>query len=215
VYLGTQVDAEGGMSGEVGRRISAANAAFWSLSKLWKNTRVSTQIKTKVYVAIVRSSLLYGAENWALTVMEKSMLEVADRNRLRWIAGIRWNDTVSNQELYKRLNVPKIDTFIMRRRWNWLGHILRMSPTRLPKHVLWWKGNVQAGARRSVGAPKKNWLQLVLKESWDKLPWNVLQIRKPQWKRWKDSEWLTVLSSLAIERKRWSLVVSSLISTFV
>ena len=47
VYLGSQVDADGGMSEEVDRRVNAANRVFWSFRRLWKNNHVSLQPKTK------------------------------------------------------------------------------------------------------------------------------------------------------------------------
>jgi hypothetical protein len=218
VYLGSLVDAEGGMSGEVERRIEAANRAFWSFRGLWKSKFVSLKTKGRVYAACVRSTLLYGAENWALTEKEMNKVAVFDRKKLRWVAGVKWFDKVSNLELMKLVKLPQIDTYVMRRRWQWLGHILRMSPTRWPRRVLFWNEEEQMGATRSVGAPKKSWTSMVAKESWDKIQcseWIKMDIPRPSmdFVSWKKGECWRWLRTYAIFSRVWRKIVDFVSST--
>jgi len=212
VYLGSQVDADGGMSEEVDRRVNAANRVFWSFRRLWKNNHVSLQTKARVYAASVRSALMYGAENWALTEKQLYTIEVFDRKRLRWIAGIKWSDKISNHQLMEKVKLDTLDTFIMRRRWQWLGHILRMSPKRWPRRVIEWKEDKQYGARRSAGAPKKSWNRIVAKESWDNMqhwPWKELNIKRPkiEYENWKNGDCWLWLRSWAMCSNIWRKIV--------
>ena len=66
VYLGVEVGQDGGMAGELSRRLTAANRSFWGLRRLWRDRGVSVATKARVYSAVVRGTLLYGAESWVL-----------------------------------------------------------------------------------------------------------------------------------------------------
>ena len=88
---------------------------------------------------------MYGAKNWALTEKQLQTIEVFDRKRLRWLAGIKWFDKISNSDLMEKVKLKKRDTCIVRRRWQWLGHILRMQQQRWPRRILEWKEDEQKG----------------------------------------------------------------------
>ena len=89
------------MVNEIDRRLSAGNASFWAYRKLWVNRGISEKIKVRIYAAVVRSILLYASDSWCLSVADKRKLEIFDRRKLCWITGIKWNDEITNTELYK------------------------------------------------------------------------------------------------------------------
>ena len=41
---------------------------------------------------------------------------------------IKWQDKISNRELLERVNVEKLSEEVRRRRWRFIGHILRQQP---------------------------------------------------------------------------------------
>ena len=41
---------------------------------------------------------------------------------------IKWQDKISNRELLERANVEKLSEEVRRRRWRFIGHILRQQP---------------------------------------------------------------------------------------
>ena len=84
---------------------------------------------------------LHGCETWPLRSEDTKRLEVFDHRCLRRIAGIRFDDRISNADVRRRVLDPKIGNNsvshrISLSRLRWLGHVLRMKPSRLPNQVL-------------------------------------------------------------------------------
>ena len=66
-YLGSTISSDGRIDAEIQRRMAKASASFGRLrQRLWNNHHVSTQVKGKIYRAIVLSTLLYGAKAWTV-----------------------------------------------------------------------------------------------------------------------------------------------------
>ena len=53
---------------------------------------------------------------------------------LRSIMRITWMDKVTNKEI---LELPSMEDLLIRKNLRWTGHLMRMSPDRLPKQVLY------------------------------------------------------------------------------
>ena len=45
-------------------------------------------------------------------------------------------DKVTNKEILERTGLPSMEDLLIRKHLRWTGHIMRMSPDRLPKQVL-------------------------------------------------------------------------------
>ena len=45
---------------------------------------------------------------------------------------------VTNDEIRIRAGIQKISMQVRRRRWRWIGHVLRMAPSRNPHVALTW-----------------------------------------------------------------------------
>ncbi|KAK2176905.1 hypothetical protein NP493_632g02041 [Ridgeia piscesae] len=50
---------------------------------------------------------------------------------------ITWMDKVTNKEILERKGQPSIEDLLFRKNLRWTGHLMRMSPDRLPKQVLY------------------------------------------------------------------------------
>ena len=46
-------------------------------------------------------------------------------------------DKMSNKEILERTGLPSMEDLLIRKNLRWIGHLLGMSPDRLPKHVLY------------------------------------------------------------------------------
>jgi len=207
VYLGVQMDAAGGMAGEVQRRVSVAGGAFWGLKRFWRERGISVKVKARVYVAVVRGAMLYGSETWLLTGREIRALEVAERGFLRYILGVRLRDGLSNRMLMEKVGLSGLGEILTERRWRWLGHVLRMPSVRYPRRVLGWDPDSEEGAFRLPGRPRLTWRAVIMKEGWDSLPFDRLGIRRPHWVHWIRGAWRVILGELAGDRARWRLLV--------
>ena len=75
----------------------SAKRVFSKLGKLWKSKKISLPVKTRLYEALVLSTLLNGAELWPVSVTQmKKKLEAAHHRWQRSILGISWKDKVTN-----------------------------------------------------------------------------------------------------------------------
>ena len=73
---------------------------------------------------------------------------------------ICWPMKTSNEEIRNRANISTISEEILRRRWKFIGHLLRMDPSKHPKTALTWNPE----GRRSHGRPKETWRRTAEKE---------------------------------------------------
>ena len=46
-------------------------------------------------------------------------------------------DKVANKEILERTGLPSMEDFLIRKNLRWTGHVMRMSPDRLPKQILY------------------------------------------------------------------------------
>ncbi|KAL9988231.1 hypothetical protein ACROYT_G002653 [Oculina patagonica] len=67
---------------------------------------------------------------------------------------------ISNEEIRNRANINTISEQIFRRRWKFIGHILRMDPSKHPKTALTWAPE----GRRSRGRPRETWRRTAERE---------------------------------------------------
>ncbi len=64
---------------------------------------------------------------------------------------------LSNEELYEATGSTPVSVLIQVRRWRWIGHVLRTSPTNISRTALTW---APEGKRRR-GRPRETWRRTV------------------------------------------------------
>ena len=105
----------------------------------------------QIFKSNVISTLLYGSESWKVTKTISNKLDVFQNRCLRQILQIYWPNTITNEELHRRAEIEPISTQVKRRRWRWIGHVLRKQTTALTRIALRWTPDGQ----RKRGRPKK------------------------------------------------------------
>jgi len=78
------------------------------MTSLISNRSIPFKIRGSVYQSCVRSVTLYGAEAWALTGKLEDILKSCDSRMLRYMAGVRWQDRISSEEVAKRFGLKMI-----------------------------------------------------------------------------------------------------------
>ena len=159
LYLGAKVDAVGGAAIDIQNRINNATTAYYRLSKVWRSTSLTHQLKFKLYQSNVLSVLLYGCETWRLTREDLARLEVFHMSCCRRILKVYWWTKTSNDEVFRRSKQRAIIEMIEVRRWRYLGHSLRRKDS-IPNTSLSW---APEGSRRR-GRPKETWRRTALKQ---------------------------------------------------
>ena len=124
-YLGAVVSKEGGGGKDMDSRLNKARAAFTKLNKVWNSNQISRKTKIKLYKSIVRPVLLYGCETWKIIKSDERKLDSFQFKCLKRIMRIFWPNIVSIDELNKLTQNNRISQEVKKRRWKWIGHVLR------------------------------------------------------------------------------------------
>ncbi|XP_061188858.1 uncharacterized protein LOC133197034 [Saccostrea echinata] len=187
-YLGSKVTTDGGAETDIKERLSKARAAFNNLHTVWRSSQYTTRTKLKLYKSCILPILLYGSECWRMTESDLNKLSTFHTKSLRRILRIFWPNTISNQDLLNRCQQEDMATIIIRRRWNWLGHVLRRDSDSIIKTALFWTPE----GKRKRGRPKVTWRRTVEAE---------LKVQKRSW---------GTLQKLASDRQGWRTLVTAL-----
>ncbi|GFR82121.1 hypothetical protein ElyMa_002357300 [Elysia marginata] len=172
-YLGSYLTADGKINRKITARIVTASTAFYKLNNNWKSNRIKVDTKMKLYTSNVRSFLLYASETWRTNQRIESKLWGFDGRCLRRILGIRWEHRVTNKEISAKTGIRPMVEEVKKRRWGWLGRVLRMSKSRHPLIAHTWnpqearkKGRLQGTWRRSVESER-----VKSRKTWNELNW--------------------------------------------
>ena len=184
LYLGSIISSDGCIDNEIQRRMAKASATFGRLrQRLWNNHHVSMWVKGKTCRAIVLSTLLYGAESWTVYRRQVKKLHAFMMRHLRSIMRIIWRDKVTNKEIFERTGLPSMEDLLIRKNLRWTGHLMRMSPDRLPKQVLY--SQLSSGQRKR-GRPRlrfKDTIKRNLKMRDIKIDsWTLLSQPRDKWR---------------------------------
>ena len=190
-YLGSIIKPEGGTKEDIYSRLGKARNAFKEMSKVWRSTQYSTKTKLRLYQSCVISTLLYGAECWRMTETDLAKLRSFHTTCLRRILRISWPEKISNEDLLKRCEQQDMSTIITKRRWKWIGHVLRRDPLSITRTALHWTPD----GKRKRGRPKTTWRRTVE---------NEMKAMQHSWGS---------LTRLAQERRGWRSFVAALHTT--
>ena len=151
--LGTQFTLQGRTAVEVKARISAAWAKFHVLWPVLGERDGNLLKRLRLFDSSVSQTLLWCNESWVLTVKEKRLLKSAQNQMLRRIAGPRrqpeepWVDWIqrSMRAARKVATAAGIRFWLeahLRSKWDWAGHVLRMSNEMLARRAVQWRDSV-------------------------------------------------------------------------
>ena len=195
-YLGAVVSKTGGGSEDIKSRIKKARCAFNRLWKIWRSGQLSHATKTRIFKPNVMAVLYYGCETWKMTKGDEHSLDVFQHKCLRNIYRIWWPIRIENSMLRERARITLASEEVRRRRWKWIGHVLRMDQLSNPAIALTWTPE----GKRKQGRPKTTWRRTVLQER-DKLgfgSWNAARATAQNRDAWRE---LTLSPILHLERR--------------
>jgi len=114
--------------------------------------KVRTETILKMYNTLVLPTFLYGSENWTLTASQRRRIEAAEMKLLRPLAGYTLYDHKTNDSVRRELQTEYILDKIDEYRRNWLLHLQRMPPNRIPLKSYHYRPQ----GRRTIGRLKKH-----------------------------------------------------------
>ena len=153
VYLGSTISRDGTLDAEMHLRIAKACVAFGKLDKrVWSDRGITVNTKMCVYQTCVTTALLYASETWTTYRHHIKSLERFHQNCLRRILGIKWESLTPDTVVLQRAGCTSIAKQIILSQMRWVGHVVRMDDTRLPKQLFY--GELCIG-KRPRHKPKK------------------------------------------------------------
>ena len=78
--------------------------------------KVPIKLKDKVYKTVIKPTMTYGAECWAVRKKDENRLHEAEKRMLRWIRGKTRNDHVRNQVIQENTKLCKMSTFLRQKK---------------------------------------------------------------------------------------------------
>ena len=186
--LGTIIRPEGGTKEDISSRLGKARNVFRSMDNVWRSTQYTNGTKLRLYQSCVVSTLLCGSECWRITVTELGKLRSFHTTCLRKILRIFWPQKITNEALLRRCGQEDMETTIKRRRWRWIGHVLRKEQGDIVRTALHWTPD----GKRRRGRPRTTWRRTVEGEMKDmRMTWGSL-------------------TKLAQDRSQWRAFVAAL-----
>ena len=116
--------------------------------------------KIRIFKSNVIAVLLHGCESWRMTKGDEAKLDTFQHKCLRRLLKIYWPMRVSNEEVRRRANTQTISELVRKRRWKWIGHMLRMDNSYLSRVAL----TLALEGKRERGRPKETWRRTAEKE---------------------------------------------------
>ena len=173
-------------------RLGKAKTAFRKLKRIWGSKRYNRKTKIRLFNTLVKPVLLYESETWRTSVQDNRKLDSFQYQWLKRSLGIFWPYIASIDELNERSGFTRMSVEVKRRRWKFLGHVLRMPREHYCVTALTWTPM----GKRKVGRPKTTWRRTVEKER-----------TKAGWKSWED------VRAMAKDRDKWRKSSAALCAT--
>jgi hypothetical protein len=117
-------------------------------------------VKIRIYKTIILPVVLYGCENWSLTLRKEHRLMAFENRALRRIFGQKRDEVTGgwrklyNEELRDFYSSRSIIKIIKSRRVTWAGHVARMGEKRNVYRLLVGKPE----EKRPLGRPRRRWV---------------------------------------------------------
>ena len=124
---------------------------------------------------------------------DENKIDVFQSRCLRRIFKIRWQERIINKEVLKMAEIEKLSEDVRRRRWKFIGHIMREEPNNDCRTALTWATEGQ----RKRGRPRTTWRRTVERER-----------AKAGWKNWSE------VQMAAADRDSWQDCVEALCATW-
>nr|KYP34423.1 Retrovirus-related Pol polyprotein LINE-1 [Cajanus cajan] len=160
-YLGSIVQQDAELEGDVHHRIQAGWMKWRRASGVLCDKKVPLKLKGKFYRTAVRPAILYGTECWAAKGKHENKLHVAEMRMLRWMCGHTIKDRIRNECIRESVGVALIVEKLVESRLRWFGHVWRRPADAPVRRVDEMEATV--GARRR-GRPRKTIGETVLKD---------------------------------------------------
>ncbi len=146
-YLGSIFDSNGGTERDISNRDKLAWMKWKQLTGVLCYKKVPIKPKDKVYNTVIKPTMTYGADRWAVREKDENRLHVAEMMMLRWIRCKTRKDHITNPIIQEDAKGCQMSTFLRQKRLHLYGHIRRREEDNIQEKY----GHGRTGKRRRVG----------------------------------------------------------------
>lgn len=175
-YLGSIMSDDGRCLDEIKCRIAMAKEAFAKRKELLCR-KISLTLRKRLVKSLVWPVLLYGCETWTMRKEERKRLLAFEMWTWRKLAKVNWSDRKTNVEVLEMVGEERIliET-IMRRKKNWMGHVLRGEGLLLEVTEGRFEG------KRGKGRPRVKMLDDMIEDSYASMKRKAQN--RARWRNW-------------------------------
>lgn len=156
-YLGTLISNENNRKLEIIHRVLLGYEAYYDHKTLIKNKKLSRYSKFRIYQALIRSVVLYGAETMCFKENVEEKLRTFEDKVLSKIFNSK---KLMQEEINDILKEKDIIGLIKSKRIRWYKKLYKKGEQSVLGKITNWKQE----ANRSRGRPKINWKDQVMKD---------------------------------------------------
>ena len=129
VYLGAAIPGDGDPVTPLKHRSDVAWGRFNDMRTTLRSTKLPVSLRVRLFAAVVVSALIYGCEAWLFTDTIARNLNGINSKMLALI---------TKRTIHEEARDPSSDTVeqVYRRRWSYLGHVLRLDDDRAVRRYL-------------------------------------------------------------------------------
>lgn len=125
--LGNEMNAKDELYNRTRRGFNACE----KMNGIWiKKARISLKTRIKLYKTMVVPHLMYNTHAIGMNKGQTERLNRQHRKHLRKVMGVFWPGKIGVKAIYRKTETRAISIDITKRRWEFLGHILRLSVPR-------------------------------------------------------------------------------------
>lgn len=125
-----------GCAEDLKRRAQLAGMVYRRLYSVMIQPSATLATRLRLYRAYVESTMLYNIGCAGFSAAGWDKLDAVQRRHLRGMLRVYWPNQLSNSEVYTRTAVERWSVTACRRRWQQLGHVLRLPPTTPARQAL-------------------------------------------------------------------------------
>ena len=129
MYLGAESAADGNPEVTIRHRINVAWGRFGEYRHVLTAGKLPVSIRLRLYVALIVLTMTYACDSWLFTDKLRKKLNGVNSKMLSQITRRSIHQEAANPTF-------NIIDFVMQKRWEYLGHILRMDHHRATRRFL-------------------------------------------------------------------------------
>ena len=154
IYLGKQISFNKNKNDEeIERRVNITWKKYWSQKEVLKGN-YCLNMKKIIMDTTLLPCLLYGSQTWIYTNKAKLKIRSCQRAMERSLLGLKKIHKIRSETIRNKTKVTDALNHALKLKWNWAGHVSRLTDKRWTLLITKWKG---PPGKRKVGRPIKRW----------------------------------------------------------